>query len=146
MTGTLEAFADSRAMLFMSWYRILITGSRHWSDRDTIEVAVYWASLHANGRVVVVHGAARGADTLAADAARRLGLDVEAHPADWQRFGRSAGHRRNAEMVAAGADICLAFPLGESPGTRGCMALALAAGIPVVDVSLGRLPASEAAS
>jgi hypothetical protein len=38
-------------------------------------------------------------------------------------------------MVAAGADLCLAFPIGASPGTRSCMRLAAAAGIPVIDLS-----------
>lgn len=46
-----------------------------------------------------------------------------------------AGFLRNFEMVdavaTAGAYVCLAFPLGESPGTRNCMALAEAAGIPL---------------
>ena len=41
------------------------------------------------------------------------------------------GHVRNHHMVSLGADLCLAFPLGESRGTRGCMAAAHKAGIPV---------------
>jgi hypothetical protein len=114
--------------------RILITGSRNWTDREAIVSAI----AHAVGvvpasEVVVVHGAAPGADTLAADYARVAGYRVEAHPAYWDQFGRAAGHRRNAEMVALGADTCLAFALGPSPGTRGCMAMAVRAGIRVVD-------------
>lgn len=77
----------------------------------------------------MVHGGARGADALADEIARHWGWTPEAHPADWDCFGRSAGHRRNTEMVALGADVCLAFPLGESRGTRGCMRLAAIAGI-----------------
>lgn len=40
-------------------------------------------------------------------------------------------HHRNAEMVNLGADVMLAFPLGQSAGTGGCMRLAEAGGIPV---------------
>lgn len=116
-------------------YRILITGSRTWTDRDAIRRALVKAGQDAGVHpqaVTVVHGGARGADRMAADLAREFGCAVEMFPADWDRFGKAAGHRRNAEMVAAGADVCLAFPLGESRGTRGCMRLAEQAGIPVV--------------
>lgn len=57
----------------------------------------------------------------------------EAHPAQWKTMGSAAGPLRNQEMVDAGADICLAFPLGESPGTRDCMRRARKAGIPVIE-------------
>lgn len=115
--------------------RILVTGSRNWTDREVIRKALrdagQAAGRHPQG-VVVVHGGARGADTIAGELAREFGCMVEVHPAEWTRYGKAAGHRRNAKMVVAGADVCLAFPLGESRGTRGCMRLAEAAGIPVV--------------
>ena len=114
--------------------RILITGSREWTDRATIRRALVEAG-HRSGvhprDTVVVHGGARGADTIADEVADAFGCQVEVHPADWDRYGKAAGHRRNAEMVALGADVVLAFPLGASPGTRGCMKLAENAGIPV---------------
>lgn len=126
--------------------RILITGSRDWTDPQPILAAILAVVRdHGEGRgydrrPVLVHGGARGADTIAAGIAHRLGFDVEAHPANWSRYGKSAGHRRNAEMVAAGADVCLAFPLGPSRGTRGCMKAAADAGIPVrnLDPDSGR--------
>jgi hypothetical protein len=118
----------------MSGLRILITGSRDWSDRDAIRAAIVTWGRGVGARpqqVTVVHGGARGADLLAAAVAGELGCQVEEHPADWRLFGKAAGHRRNAEMVQAGADVVLAFPLGESRGTRMCMWMAKAAGIPV---------------
>ena len=42
-----------------------------------------------------------------------------------------AGPKRNKQMVDSKPDIVLAFPLGESKGTRGTMKMALAAVIPV---------------
>lgn len=115
--------------------RILITGSRDYTDRDTIRQALMRAGRDARVHpqsVTVVHGGARGADRIAGELAREFGCMVEVHRADWDRYGKAAGHRRNAEMVALGADVCLAFPLGESRGTRGCVALAEKAGIRVV--------------
>lgn len=119
--------------------RILITGSRDWTDWHTIEVALRsaylkYSGLNLNKDIVVVHGGAPGADQLAAMLATRMGMQTEHHPADWHRHGKAAGPIRNREMVDAGADVCLAFPIGASPGTRGCMKLAEQAGIPVDNV------------
>lgn len=134
--------------------RILITGSRTWTNQSIIRNALTIARISRTGpnrRLVVVHGAAPGADTIAADLAEQVGLAVEAHPADWDtchprcRLGHrrhrrgggdycpTAGHRRNQAMVDLGAAACLAFPVGEARGTRHCMERAAAAGIPVLD-------------
>jgi hypothetical protein len=53
------------------------------------------------------------------------------HPGQLADYCPNAGPRRNRRMVDAGADICLAAPLGASYGTRGCMRLARSAGIAV---------------
>lgn len=115
-------------------YRILITGSRDWTDRALIR-SVLLRLTHLPDPVLV-HGGARGADTIAAQEFVELFGErgrVEVHEADWFKYGQAAGPMRNAAMVKAGLDICLAFPLGESRGTRGCMALAEKAGIPVLN-------------
>lgn len=113
--------------------RVLVTGSRDWTDEDTIGWALDFAHKDAGHPedFTVVHGDARGADSIAHRWAVRSGFNVEPHPANWDKFGRRAGHVRNYEMVKAGADLCLAFPLGDSPGTRGCIKAAVRAGIPV---------------
>lgn len=80
----------------------------------------------------VVHGAARGADTIAANWARENGLRCYAYPADWTRHGRSAGHIRNRQMLnhEDGIDLVVAFPGGK--GTAGMIKLAEKANIPVI--------------
>jgi len=114
-------------------YRILVTGSREWGDWRTITGALIQARRDGNPDAipVVVQGCARGADFLAAQAARKLGWQVEDHPADWEHRGKLAGLRRNAEMVELGADICLAFIKDGSRGASHCADLAEKAGIPV---------------
>lgn len=108
--------------------RILVTGSRNWTDAAAIHAAL---SEHASPGDTLVHGACPdGADPIAAAYWRSRG-PMEPHPAKWRTYGRSAGPIRNAEMVALGADVMLAFPLGESRGTRGCIAMAQDAGITV---------------
>lgn len=115
--------------------RLLITGSRDWNDRAVMRSALQaaWHELKGRGfdEIVLVQGAARGADSLAAHLWAQVGLTVEAHPADWSTHGKAAGPIRNQHMVNLGADLCLAFPIGKSVGTRHCMAAAEKANIPV---------------
>lgn len=118
----------------MSEYRILITGSRHWSNGDVVrkEIAEWVATAESKGLVpVVVHGhCPTGADACANQIAFEMNLQMEVYPADWSQ-GRKAGPLRNQHMVDLGADVCLAFPLPNSRGTVDCMRRAHDAGIPV---------------
>jgi hypothetical protein len=114
-------------------YRILVTGSRDWDDLELFNFALSAAAEPHLPDVVIVHGFCQtGADPMADEWARSRGLDPERHPAGWHQYGRSAGPRRNAEMVALGADLCLAFIKNGSRGATGCAALAKAAGIRTV--------------
>lgn len=119
--------------------RILVTGSRNWTGRITIEMALYeaWRTLGFPQSVTLVHGACpTGADAVADEAGRRNGWEMERHRADWDKYGKAAGPIRNQEMVDAGADICVAFLLPESRGTRDCIRRAKAAGIEVREYTL----------
>ena len=99
---------------------VVITGSRHWNDADDegIRRAVTSADL-------VIHGAARGADSIAARICREEGRQVLPMPAQWDQHGRGAGPRRNEEMLrvllalrACGWEVKVcAFPLPDSRGT-----------------------------
>jgi hypothetical protein len=112
--------------------RILLTGSRDWDDEAGVRAALTDATAGAPGPHVVVHGACpTGGDAIADRIAADLGLTIERHPAQWRRYGRSAGYRRNVEMVAAGADVCLAFIRDSSPGASMTARLAVEARIPV---------------
>ncbi|GCD94058.1 SLOG family protein [Embleya hyalina] len=122
-------------------YRILTTGSRHWTDATAIKAAITDTLTEYGPDATVVHGAAPGADTLVDQVARSLGLPTERHPAQWRARGRSAGPIRNQQMVDLGAVVCLAFPLAGSFGTADCMRRATAAGIPVRVAHPGPPPA-----
>ena len=121
----------------MSNYRILVTGSRTWTDASVIYGALNEALAAANRPLVLVHGACpSGADSIADTwGAANVTINwpvvsVERHPADWS-YGKRAGFIRNAEMVSAGADLCLAFIRDLSAGATHCAGLAEKAGIPV---------------
>ncbi|WP_018565022.1 SLOG family protein [Streptomyces sp. PsTaAH-124] len=113
--------------------RVLVTGSRLWINVAALE----WQLVRLVRRVgrpcdvLLVHGACpRGADHLADRFARSIGMGIERHPADWNTWGKAAGFRRNSEMVALGADICLAFIANGSRGASMTADLAIQAGIP----------------
>jgi hypothetical protein len=115
-------------------YRVLVTGSRTWTDQDAVYKALADAvrPVPADQNVIIVHGCCQtGADQMAHEWARGYGATIEAHPANWVKHGRSAGPRRNAEMVNLGADIVLAFIKDGSRGASHTAALAEKAGITV---------------
>ena len=93
--------------------RVIITGSRDWQDRQAIDDA-----LRDVGATLVAHGDAKGADWIANEVAHSLNLDVVRFPANWNKYGKSAGPRRNRLMFdMVKPDLVLAFPLKESVGT-----------------------------
>ncbi|QDH91816.1 hypothetical protein SEA_PHRAPPUCCINO_141 [Mycobacterium phage Phrappuccino] len=129
-------------------YRVLITGSREWHDEGTLYGALQtqWTIAQGAGKsLMVIHGAARGADTLASEWAASVGLPgifQMAYPAEWERYGQRAGFERNQKMVDDGADVCLAFVIkspGKSKGTRDCMRRAKKAGIPIIEHTQGAI-------
>lgn len=118
--------------------RVLVTGSRTWDAPEIIVQALSeaWAVNPRGEEFVVIHGACpQGADAIAdrvaRSFARHCGWKIERHPADWERYGKGAGFRRNNEMVKAGADVCLAFIKDGSSGATHCVTAAARAGIPV---------------
>ena len=112
--------------------RILVTGGRSWDDRKIIMDALLEATRGMNwDDVTVVHGGARGADTIAAELATGFGMKTEAHLANWSEYHRAAGPIRNKKMVDLGADVCLAFLMPNSKGTANCVEQAKKAGIKI---------------
>jgi hypothetical protein len=113
--------------------RLLVTGSRHWTDHAAIANALNAQHRKWNrpADAVLVVGDCEGADTIAAASWKKAGLPVDQCEARWSELGLRAGPDRNRKMVESGVDECLAFPIGVSKGTRGCVKLARSAGVPV---------------
>ncbi len=84
---------------------------------------------------MVISGAARGADHIAARVAFEEGFDVVEFPAQWKKFGRKAGPIRNQQMLDEGKPtFVFAFSLDilQSKGTLDMVTRATQAGVPVV--------------
>lgn len=119
--------------------KVLVTGDREWTDRAMIRREL--AKLPSG--TIVVHGGARGADTIAGEIAKELGFVVRVYPADWNGQGKAAGPIRNSTMLVREhrpeepINLVLAFhhDLSKSRGTRDMVTKSKNAGIDV------RLPA-----
>ena len=110
-------------------FRLLVTGSRDWSDVDAVVRELQFFAKA--GEVTLVSGnCPDGADAIAEEVAIGLGWTLERHPADWKKNGKKAGFVRNAEMVDAGADACVAFILDESAGATNTVVKAKIKNIP----------------
>lgn len=114
---------------------ILVTGSRDWTNYGVIWRALEDEIVAFGSRqvkdILLIHGAAIGADRLAAIAGRRLGLGVKGYRANWDRYGKKAGPIRNRKMLDLHPHVVLAFPLPQSIGTVDCMDEAKRRGIEV---------------
>lgn len=60
----------------------------------------------------VVSGCAKGADTCGEQWAEQEGIPVMKFPAEWDKYGKAAGHKRN-EVMAQYADAVILFPGGK---------------------------------
>lgn len=104
--------------------RVAIVGSRDYPAPEAVRRFV--ADLAAKyPEAIVVSGAARGVDSIAASAARAHSLEVIEFPADWAGRGKRAGFERNVKIIEA-ADRVVAFWDGKSRGTRHSVDLASA--------------------
>jgi len=113
--------------------RILVTGSRDWTDEERIR-RILQGLPPGWSRVTLVSGnCPTGADWFCEQIALEMCWVLELHPADWNQFGKRAGFIRNAEMVASGADVCIAFIRNNSKGATMTLELARKAGIRCIE-------------
>lgn len=106
--------------------KTIIAGSRDFDNYELVKETL----LEHNDITEIVCGCAHGADSLGEKFALEHGIPIKRFPADWNRYGRSAGYRRN-EQMAAYAERLIAFWDGRSPGTKHMIDLAKKAGLKV---------------
>ena len=100
--------------------KILVCGGRDFRDKEF----VFYALDRINPDIVV-HGGARGADSLAGEWCQARGKEERVYPARWNIHGKVAGPLRNREMLKEeldGLDGVIAFPGGN--GTRDMVSIA----------------------
>ena len=119
--------------------RVIIAGSRGFNDwllmweflERKIEPFIFFTL--ADKVTEIVSGTANGADKLGERYAKAKGLPVKRFPADWNRYGKAAGHIRNKRM-AEYADACVVFWDGESRGEKNMIDCARELNVPTMVV------------
>ena len=112
--------------------RIIIAGSRNFNDYPYLEYVVdrYFSKFVTDKQdVQIISGTAKGADSLGELYAEKHGIGVIRCPANWDKYGRAAGYRRNEEMAILSMSdgytgVLLAFWDGLSRGTKHMIDLA----------------------
>ena len=99
--------------------RVAIGGCRYYNNYDIFKIQVDYLlqNIKNNYNIIIVSGGATGVDTLAEQYARDNNYTFELFSADWNRYGKSAGPRRNEQMVQA-SDFVIAFWDYNSRGTK----------------------------
>ena len=106
-------------------YRVIIAGGRDFDDYGLLCESCdrFLAQKYQTHSIVIVSGAARGADTLGECYAQERGYSIEQYPADWEHAGKAAGFIRNRQMADV-ADALIAFWDGRSRGTANMIDIA----------------------
>ncbi|MFT5253697.1 MAG: hypothetical protein ACI87N_002740 [Flavobacteriales bacterium] len=96
--------------------KLIIAGSRNFTDyKKLCEECNHILQDQTN--IEIVSGAHyKGADNLGEKYAAEKGFPLTKFPADWNRYGKSAGPKRNQQM-ANYADVLIAFWDGKSKGS-----------------------------
>lgn len=113
--------------------KVIVAGSRQFYDYKYVR-ATLDEKLRGAGATEIVSGHARGVDAAGEMYAKEVGIPLKIFPAMWDKYGKSAGYRRNREM-AKYADMLIAFYNG-SNGTGNMIQEMRKLGKPVVVVPI----------
>lgn len=112
--------------------KLIVAGGRDFDDKEymfkCLSELVNKEAIPDNPQLVC--GMARGADMLAYNMWTHSLMTVHKFPANWDKYGKSAGYIRNQGM-AAFADVLVAFWDGKSRGTKHMIDIMSKLGKPV---------------
>lgn len=94
---------------------VLVCGGRDFTDKEYLFLKLDEFVKTLKGKdVIVIHGNAKGADSLAAEWALERMQAIVSYPADWDSYGKAAGAIRNQKMLDEGQpDVVIAFAGGK---------------------------------
>lgn len=113
-------------------FKVIIAGSRGFGNYQLLKKKCNYilSKKRDEYNIVIISGGANGADKAGEKYAKDEKFDLEVYPANWKKYGKSAGFRRNEQMGEI-ADALIAFWDGESHGTKHMIDIATKKGIEV---------------
>ena len=90
--------------------KIVIAGCRDYDNYDEAKryIDFYLSETRKQNQIIIISGMANGADKIGERYAKENGFKVERYPAEWGKYGKSAGPIRNRQM-AEGAILLFVF-------------------------------------
>lgn len=113
--------------------KTIIAGGRHFDDTEYFLDCI---NNHEDDITEIISGGAKGADAMGELLASCNKIPLVLYKAEWDKYGRAAGHIRNKKM-ADNAEFLLAFWDGKSKGTHNMIITAKKLGLKVVVYNYG---------
>ncbi len=112
--------------------RVVVAGGRDYENYKEAKKFIDFCieNIRRQYSLVFVSGGCRGADMLGERYAKENGFKVERYLADWDKYGKSAGPKRNKHMAEIG-DYIICFWDGQSRGTKSMIEFAKGLSKPV---------------
>lgn len=105
--------------------RIVVAGCRDYNNymeaKEYIDFCL--SNIKKRYNLVFLSGGCKGSDALGERYAKENSFEIERHLAEWQKFGKAAGPKRNSEMAKI-CDYVICFWDGRSNGTKSMIEFA----------------------
>ena len=101
--------------------RIVIAGCRNNNYEEAekfIDLCI--SRIKIDNTLIFLSGCCQGADMLGEKYAIKNGYKIEKFPAEWKKYGNTAGPKRNLEMAKI-CDYVICFWDGKSKGTKSML-------------------------
>jgi len=120
-------------------FRVTVGGCRDYSDYVFFcrNMDICLSRISSQKEIVIISGHSSGVDSMAERYAEDNGFELEIYPAEWKKYGRAAGPKRNKIMVER-SDAVIAFWDNSSSGTKNLINCAEKCGKPVMIIDISK--------
>ncbi len=112
--------------------RVVVAGCRNYNNYAEAKLFIdhCLSRIRKENEIIIISGGCSGADMLGERYAKENGFKIERYTAQWEKFGKSAGPKRNEQMAKI-ADFVICFWDKESRGTKSMLECAKRYGKPI---------------